>query len=127
MDYAVYSMTKKTKKSKKGFTLIELVVVIAILGILAAILVPVIGGFITRANNAKDQANARNLYNCVAMALATNGVVGTGADKDNIGADVLALFGAIPANDTASFTLNAGTVDTATYNGQRYNGDGTFN
>mgnify|MGYP001040518555 CR=1 FL=1 len=34
------------KKSKKGFTLIELVVVIAILGILAAILVPVISGFI---------------------------------------------------------------------------------
>jgi len=55
------------KKSRKGFTLIELVVVIAILGILAAILIPVISGFIQRANEAADLANARMLYSTGAM------------------------------------------------------------
>jgi prepilin-type N-terminal cleavage/methylation domain-containing protein len=108
-------MKKGSKKSKKGFTLIELVVVIAILGILAAILIPVIGGFISRASAARDLANARNLYNCVAMVLATNGNPGTGADRTNISAEVLALFGTMPAGDTASFTRNGNIVVSATY------------
>jgi prepilin-type N-terminal cleavage/methylation domain-containing protein len=65
-------MKKNTKKSKKGFTLIELVVVIAILGILAAILVPVISGFIETANQATDNANARLVYQAAAMWFASN-------------------------------------------------------
>ncbi|MCK9253588.1 MAG: type II secretion system GspH family protein [Clostridiales bacterium] len=60
------------KKSKKGFTLIELVVVIAILGILAAILVPVISGFIDTANLAADNANGRLVYQSAAMWYASN-------------------------------------------------------
>ena len=60
-------------KNKKGFTLIELIVVIAILGILAAILVPTITGFITRANDATDIANAKMLYNSGMMVLAQGG------------------------------------------------------
>lgn len=70
MENAIYSLTKKSKKSKKGFTLIELVVVIAILGILAAILVPVISGFIETANQATDNANARLVYQATAMWFA---------------------------------------------------------
>jgi type IV pilus assembly protein PilA len=48
--------------TKKGFTLIELIVVIAILAILAAILIPSLTNYLERANDARDQANARAYY-----------------------------------------------------------------
>jgi prepilin-type N-terminal cleavage/methylation domain-containing protein len=66
------------KRNKKGFTLIELVVVIAILGILAAILVPVISGFIETANQSADNANARLVYQAAAMWFAANNTASTG-------------------------------------------------
>jgi len=125
------------KRNKKGFTLIELVVVIAILGILAAILIPVIGGFIDRANIARDQANARNLFNCTAMYLATGGTIanqtlavipstlpeGTG---NSAAAKIALLFGTI--DGTARVTVTDGVVKAAQYGTtkQIYNGDGTF-
>lgn len=59
-------------KSKKGFTLIELIAVIAILAILGAILVPKIGGYSTKANAAKDLANAKMLVQAVEMYKVEN-------------------------------------------------------
>lgn len=58
--------------TKKGFTLIELIVVIAILAILAAILIPSLMNYIDRANDAKDEANARSLYSQVMLEFATD-------------------------------------------------------
>jgi type IV pilus assembly protein PilA len=55
------------KLNKKGFTLIELIVVIAILAILAAILIPAVTGYITKATEARDQANCRALYSQVSL------------------------------------------------------------
>lgn len=57
--------------TKKGFTLIELIVVIAILAILAAILIPSITNYITKANQAKNQADARSYYSAVVLEVAT--------------------------------------------------------
>jgi len=51
---------KKIQKSKKGFTLIEMVLVIAIIVILAAVLLIGIGGYLNRANNAKDSVSVHN-------------------------------------------------------------------
>lgn len=112
------------KRSKKGFTLIELVVVIAILGILAAILIPVIGGFIARAELAANEANARNLYNTVAMANATGAGLTTDA-SDSAGEELPdplpSMFGTVPDGDTWSFTVDTdGVVTNATYNGVVY-------
>ena len=53
--------------NKKGFTLIELIVVIAILAILALILVPSIANYVTQAENARDQANARTVLTELAL------------------------------------------------------------
>ncbi len=59
------------KLNKKGFTLIELIVVIAILAILAAILIPSLTGYLDKANQAKNLANARAGYSELMLQNAT--------------------------------------------------------
>jgi prepilin-type N-terminal cleavage/methylation domain-containing protein len=89
--------------NKKGFTLIELIVVIAILAILALILVPSITGYIEKANDAKNQANARAEYSRVVLEAWTT----TGHPETRAG-------GAI-ASGTA-YELTDGMMCTATFN-----------
>lgn len=101
------------KLNKKGFTLIELIVVIAILAILAAILIPAITGYITKAQDGRDQANCRAYYSQISMqvlldqvtspatAATVNGVTLTYTynDQDN----VMSTFSCVGANKT--FTM----------------------
>ena len=64
-------MLNKLMKNKKGFTLIELIVVIAILGILAAVLVPSIGNYVTKANDSAAAGDAKAAQQA-AQRLATD-------------------------------------------------------
>jgi type IV pilus assembly protein PilA len=123
-------MKKELKKSKKGFTLIELVVVIAILGILAAILIPVISGFIQRANDSAAQANARGLYNAASMTLAVDpDALGTAGTKDAATlntAGVDDMFGTVVGGSVVTVAAGSGyVVQSATYGGWTYNPSAT--
>ena len=49
----------KALKEKKGFTLIEVIVVLAVLGVLAAVLTPMITGYVRDARLRRAQADTR--------------------------------------------------------------------
>lgn len=70
-------INQQKQKSKKGFTLVELIVVIAILGILAALVVPQVTGYIEKAQESTDQANAQMLYTAGQLYLTDLEVGGT--------------------------------------------------
>ena len=77
---------------KRGFTLIELIVVISVLIILAAILIPTVFGFISRANEAADLANARMLYSAALISITNADVDITGTYTANATGQTPTLF-----------------------------------
>lgn len=66
-------MNLTKQKKKKGFTLIELMAVIAIIAILAAVLVPTVSGYITRAKKTAVITQCRSVMNAIETYDATNG------------------------------------------------------
>mgnify|MGYP001811342879 CR=1 FL=1 len=103
----------KKRLNKKGFTLIELIVVIAILAILAAILIPSLTGYITKATNQKNAANCRSYYTQyqLDLAVAVGGAAVT-APTDKSGATSIVTVPAAPVGgeSISEITCTYGTV-----------------
>ena len=125
-------MKKVTKSTKKGFTLVELIVVLVILAILAAMLVPALTGYITRARQEKDYLMASTVLTAAQSAATYQYSIGktdtvTLATEAGNGETVATLLG---TNDSAkqkvvscSFTVNNKGVITGgntVINGYKY-------
>ena len=91
----------KLNKKKKGFTLIELMAVIAIIAILAAVLVPTVSGYITRAKKTAVITQARSVVNAVSVynqsAAAGNQISDTSTKKMS---ELVSLIDLLDGEDT---------------------------
>ncbi len=68
---------------RKGFTLVELIVVLVILAILAAMLVPALTGYITKAREKTTLAEARNVLTAVQTYESEQYGIGSYAEKND--------------------------------------------
>ena len=61
----------KRNNQKRGFTIVDLVIVIAVIAILAAVLIPTYANLVKKANEAKAQADAKNLITAMLADILT--------------------------------------------------------
>lgn len=65
-------MSRKNPVAKSGFTTIELLIVVAIIGILAAIIIPQMSSYKTRAYNAAALSDIRSFKHLIEAYYADN-------------------------------------------------------
>ncbi|KAF0226109.1 MAG: hypothetical protein FD179_1026 [Erysipelotrichaceae bacterium] len=98
------------KLNKKGFTLIELIVVIAILAILAAILIPAITGYISKATDSKNEANCRALYSQTAMEVMLDQTPTIGTSPATASGMTITYTADTTENNVSAFACAIGTT-----------------
>ena len=79
---------KRFRYAEKGFTLIELLIVIAILGILAAVIVPIIGGFMGTGEVEAANTEYKTLQTTVMAIIADAGQSDVTEELVDIGVDI---------------------------------------
>jgi len=98
------------KKNIKGFTLVELIVVIAIIGILAAVLIPSVTGYISKARKSNDVQVASKMTQAISLYCIENDI-----DQTKIvGTDIRTIllvkgFDLIPSTDKWVFMYDKGS------------------
>lgn len=106
----------KSGGKRRGFTLIELIVVIAILAVLAAMMVPLVGKYVSDAKNAAGNANARAVYSAAAAAAAADIALDGTADTTYSDDALKVYFGPTKGELGAKIKdENTGEVESATY------------
>lgn len=113
----------KVNRKKKGFTLVELIAVIAILGILAAIIVPRVANYTSKANDAKYLADAKTIAQSVEAYNADQGseVITDTTTTDTMKTDLMPASGTKyittwpSADDFSKMTSTSVTSGVKTY------------
>jgi prepilin-type N-terminal cleavage/methylation domain-containing protein len=116
------ALVKKAKKSKGGFTLIELIVVVAILAILAAVLIPVVGGQISKAQTQAYKSDATAVLTAAQLYATNQETAGTPvatAAGSMTAAQITAMEASTPFatlyNSTTSKLKDGGTIKTVSF------------
>ena len=102
----------------KGFTLIELAVVLAIIAVLAAVLTPMVTGYLDQARTARAQADVRTIADAVKLYARDTGrypIYSTTTQYTNDTTGALREFGSNAGNTPTAgsgWTLSATTLST---------------
>ena len=96
-------------KAKKGFTLVELIVVVAIIGVLAAILIPILMGYIRSSRISSANSNAGTIHSSIAAWISEIDSRG-GAVPDVLDNNVTILSGGAWQTVTLGVTIPTGVV-----------------